>query len=199
MLEGEPMPPLVGGAVALDFCNTWAGWGERPDPRSDWVATYDRLALWAQWSGVVDAGIAGRVRRAAARDREGAEDVMRQIRTLRTAVHTCVLEPQRSGAVALLTGVARRAIAHARLVPGAAPHWEVPPSAGLGTPLHRLALACAEFLTRTDLGSVRACPGKQCGWLFLDSRGRRRWCEMATCGNRAKARAHAARVRARSG
>jgi predicted RNA-binding Zn ribbon-like protein len=39
---------------------------------------------------------------------------------------------------------------------------------------------------------VRTCPS--CGWLFLDARGRRRWCSMATCGNRAKVRAHAART-----
>jgi predicted RNA-binding Zn ribbon-like protein len=40
---------------------------------------------------------------------------------------------------------------------------------------------------------VKACPGDSCGWLFLDPRGRRRWCIMATCGNRSKVRAHAAR------
>jgi predicted RNA-binding Zn ribbon-like protein len=35
--------------------------------------------------------------------------------------------------------------------------------------------------------------------MFLDvsKSGRRRWCDMATCGNRAKASAHHARVKAR--
>jgi predicted RNA-binding Zn ribbon-like protein len=28
-------------------------------------------------------------------------------------------------------------------------------------------------------------PGVDCGSLFLDPRGRRRWCDMAACGNRA--------------
>ncbi|MGW5195753.1 CGNR zinc finger domain-containing protein, partial [Kribbella sp. NPDC004138] len=45
-----------------------------------------------------------------------------------------------------------------------------------------------------DRAHVRTCPS--CGWLFLDPRGRRRWCSMATCGNRAKVRAHAARTAA---
>jgi len=34
---------------------------------------------------------------------------------------------------------------------------------------------------------IRECPGEDCGYLFRDtSRGRRRWCSMKTCGNRAK-------------
>jgi predicted RNA-binding Zn ribbon-like protein len=36
------------------------------------------------------------------------------------------------------------------------------------------------------LSRVRHCPGHDCGWLFLDTSGRRRWCSMETCGSRAK-------------
>jgi predicted RNA-binding Zn ribbon-like protein len=35
-----------------------------------------------------------------------------------------------------------------------------------------------------------------CGWVFADPSGRRRWCSMAWCGNRSKVRRHAARARA---
>jgi predicted RNA-binding Zn ribbon-like protein len=38
------------------------------------------------------------------------------------------------------------------------------------------------------LRRVRVCPGRNCGWLFLDSSGRRRWCSMDTCGSREKMR-----------
>jgi predicted RNA-binding Zn ribbon-like protein len=38
------------------------------------------------------------------------------------------------------------------------------------------------------LSRVRACPGRNCGWLFLDTSGRRRWCSMETCGSREKMR-----------
>jgi predicted RNA-binding Zn ribbon-like protein len=38
------------------------------------------------------------------------------------------------------------------------------------------------------LARVRLCPGRDCGWLFLDASGRRRWCSMATCGSREKMR-----------
>jgi predicted RNA-binding Zn ribbon-like protein len=51
-------------------------------------------------------------------------------------------------------------------------------------------------LTTPVSRGVRACPGAGCGWLFYDPRGRRRWCVMAVCGNRAKAARHAELVRA---
>ena len=38
------------------------------------------------------------------------------------------------------------------------------------------------------LARVRRCPGPSCGWLFLDTSGRRRWCSMTTCGSRVKMR-----------
>jgi predicted RNA-binding Zn ribbon-like protein len=45
-----------------------------------------------------------------------------------------------------------------------------------------------DLLTDADeLEMIRECPGEDCGYLFRDtSRGRRRWCSMKTCGNRAK-------------
>jgi predicted RNA-binding Zn ribbon-like protein len=46
------------------------------------------------------------------------------------------------------------------------------------------------------LSRVRLCPGRNCGWLFLDASGRRRWCSMATCGSREKMRRMYARRRA---
>jgi predicted RNA-binding Zn ribbon-like protein len=68
-----------------------------------------------------------------------------------------------------------------------------PASTGLDLPLLAVAWAAADLLTST--GTVAACPGTGCGWLFADPRGRRRWCSMALCGNRAKARRHAGRAR----
>ena len=44
---------------------------------------------------------------------------------------------------------------------------------------------------------IRICASDTCRWLFYDESraGRRRWCDMATCGNRAKARRHRERAR----
>ena len=35
---------------------------------------------------------------------------------------------------------------------------------------------------------VSRCPGRDCGWLFVNASGRRRWCAMGTCGSREKMR-----------
>lgn len=47
---------------------------------------------------------------------------------------------------------------------------------------------------------VRICANDTCRWVFYDESraGRRRWCDMASCGNRAKAARHRARVKARA-
>lgn len=53
--------------------------------------------------------------------------------------------------------------------------------------------AVALLESKTLLKRLKRCPGNNdCGWLFLDStkNGIRRWCSMAGCGNRAKARRH---------
>jgi predicted RNA-binding Zn ribbon-like protein len=44
---------------------------------------------------------------------------------------------------------------------------------------------------------IRICANDTCRWIFFDESrgGRRRWCDMATCGNRAKAQRHRARQR----
>ena len=48
---------------------------------------------------------------------------------------------------------------------------------------------------------LRICSNDSCRWVFYDTSptGRRRWCDMSTCGNRAKAARHRARRRAQPG
>ena len=52
--------------------------------------------------------------------------------------------------------------------------------------------SAAELLTSEEAKLVRECASDTCTWLFVDrSRThRRKWCDMAVCGNRAKARRH---------
>jgi predicted RNA-binding Zn ribbon-like protein len=68
----------------------------------------------------------------------------------------------------------------------------------LGAPLWPVARSAADLLTSSELAALRLCASDTCAWLFLDTsrNGSRRWCSMRTCGNRAKARRHHARVRA---
>jgi predicted RNA-binding Zn ribbon-like protein len=46
---------------------------------------------------------------------------------------------------------------------------------------------------------IRRCANEECLWLFIDQskNSTRRWCDMNSCGNRAKARRHYAKVRGR--
>lgn len=62
----------------------------------------------------------------------------------------------------------------------------------LELPLWPIAASANGLLTSGTLGQLRECPAESCSWLFVDqSRNQsRRWCDMKTCGNRAKARRH---------
>jgi predicted RNA-binding Zn ribbon-like protein len=55
--------------------------------------------------------------------------------------------------------------------------------------------------SRPAWSRVKACRGVDCGWVFVDAsrNSSRRWCEMASCGNRAKTAAFRARHRASRG
>lgn len=68
----------------------------------------------------------------------------------------------------------------------------------LAATLAPVALAAAELLTAADPRRVRRCAASDCGAWFLDTSkgGRRKWCSMATCGNRAKAAKHRRKRRA---
>lgn len=55
-----------------------------------------------------------------------------------------------------------------------------------------IAKAMAELVCTEDFSAIKACEGRACTLFFLDkTRAQaRRWCNMATCGNRAKQAAH---------
>ena len=64
--------------------------------------------------------------------------------------------------------------------------------------LARLADPLVTELTAGHPERIKICASDTCEWLFYDASrtSRRRWCDMATCGNRAKAARHRARERA---
>jgi predicted RNA-binding Zn ribbon-like protein len=71
--------------------------------------------------------------------------------------------------------------------------WEIDAkSATALSPLAPVLWSAGDLLTGPRLGRVRRCANPECGWLFLDDSraGKRRWCSMSACGNRAKARRH---------
>ena len=64
--------------------------------------------------------------------------------------------------------------------------------------LARLADPLVMELTAGHPERIKVCASDTCEWIFYDASrtSRRRWCDMATCGNRAKAARHRARERA---
>ena len=76
------------------------------------------------------------------------------------------------------------------------------PIAGYRMPTARsngaTAESVAESLIHGELVRVRRCGDPRCPRVFFDStrNGRRRWCDMATCGNRAKAARHREKLKA---
>ncbi len=200
MVDGIPLPKRVGGHPALDFCNTYAGWDERFNPRGEWLRSYEVLARFAGYLELIDESDVRRLCRAAARDDEGAAEVLAETRRFRKHLHSAVTEPSSARLLGPVTRLVQRAAAQARLRPGAqgTARWEIPRSAGLEMPLLVLALSAAELLTSPELLLVKSCPGPECGWMFIDGRGRRRWCSMSSCGNRAKSRAYSQRHRTRA-
>ena len=67
--------------------------------------------------------------------------------------------------------------------------------------LARLTEPFVTELTEGHPERIKICASETCEWIFYDSSrtSRRRWCDMATCGNRAKAARHRARTKAISG
>jgi predicted RNA-binding Zn ribbon-like protein len=58
--------------------------------------------------------------------------------------------------------------------------------------LARLAESVAREVSQGEPERLRICANDECRWVFNDTSptGRRKWCDMSTCGNRAKAARH---------
>ena len=121
-----------------------------------------------------------------------APDVYARALRFRDALYATLRDPDPSAAWDDVAVEVERAAGAASFTPDG---WSFPRTPEL--PLLVFAHAAGELIGSPH-APIRACPGRRCGWLFLDPRGRRRWCTMATCGNREKARRHAALVRATS-
>jgi predicted RNA-binding Zn ribbon-like protein len=69
--------------------------------------------------------------------------------------------------------------------------------AGLDRALGVIVAIAVRTMLDGSWARLKVCPGEHCGWAFYDhSRNQSgRWCSMAVCGGRAKARAHYRRRR----
>ena len=76
--------------------------------------------------------------------------------------------------------------------------WRTPPLQPEASYLLAPVLwSAGDLLLRSGVRRVRRCANPECLWLFIDASrmGTRRWCDMTSCGNRAKARRHYDKMR----
>ncbi|MGH3357092.1 MAG: CGNR zinc finger domain-containing protein [Nocardioidaceae bacterium] len=204
---GYQMPARLAGHPGLELCNTWAGWGEPVrTPNQEYLKSFEHLAVWCGHVELCTSDDVRRLRRQGRRRPEQAAQTLGAAHALRRDLYRVLTQaPVPAASLRRVTTLVERSAAAARLVRGPAgadhrvahgvAHWELPVSLGLELPVLAAARAVGGLLTSAEVRTVRACPGPECGWLFLDTRGRRTWCSMSSCGNRAKARTYAARHR----
>jgi predicted RNA-binding Zn ribbon-like protein len=214
LVDGLRLPLRVAGDPALDFCNTRAGWTQATP--KEYLVSYRHLAGWARWADLVDGPVTRRALAAAGADPAGAQAVTGRAIALRQALYGVLVvdgpgqlsarPASDAPAWALLGSQAASAAAALALVPsgaggiGGLAGWEPAPDCDpMLAPYLAVVRAVTALLTSPASRSVRACPMPDCGWVFADATGRRRWCSMSLCGNRAKARRHAARTRPATG
>jgi predicted RNA-binding Zn ribbon-like protein len=179
---------LVGGHPAVDLVNTvaWRGDARR---RNDRRTSDVDVVTWAVRTGVLPAG--------ALHAGSGSTAVLDELVPFREALHAVLLDGGDPAARAAVHSAIADAVARADTPAGPRWRWDIARPALADLPA-LAALRTAELLTSPDMAQLRQCADDTCGWLFVDrSRNRsRRWCSSADCGNRARARRHAQRVRA---
>jgi len=189
MESGNYRYQFVAGNLALDFVNTVAFRAD-PGKKKDRLQSTEDVYRWASQAQLPDL--------AAIRSGSLAEDaVLRRIRAVREqlfAVFHAIAsdDPIPADTLARVGNALHDCFARRCLsIEGAEVRWTWRRGARCTDYLlYPVLTAATDLLTSVSRGSVRQCEDAGCGWLFLDrSNARtRRWCSMADCGNRNKAR-----------
>lgn len=179
---------FVAGHPALDFLNTVEDTGKTRT--HSLIAEPAELLSWIRARGLAERIAAGRQ----SITQETVDDLLRFREIAYHALRDVCAGEGAGQARRDLEQSLKGALQRARLEFLAAPAvWTVPETSG-----HyyqdSFALLVHELLQSPDFSRLRHC--ERCTWLFLNTgRGRgRRWCSMATCGNRAKVAAHRRRA-----
>jgi predicted RNA-binding Zn ribbon-like protein len=186
----------------LEFVNTDTA---LDSPRGDLFRDFGSLVRWLADQGVVDPERAAGLSRRALLQPAAATATLVDARRVRAALRALAeggdASPSvREEGVAEINRVLGRSTGSRRLDSrddGSFVRSFVPTGdafAGLMIPIVESA---ADALVVGELHRIRRCIGVRCARVFLDTsrNGTRRWCDMGTCGNRAKAARHRARAR----
>ena len=206
---------FVGERLWLDFVNSDdAARGRHRAVALDALGAFDGLIAWLAQARLLDEERATAMVRRAQQQPTGASAALHEARRIRSVLRALAErgtgEPLLAGAVE--DRATQVAIAEINRVLGrSAGTRRVEPRADGGfvrnfvtvgdvfaallTPVIESA---ADALVNGELERVHRCANARCRRVFFDSsrNGKRRWCEMATCGNRAKAARHRRKVKA---
>ena len=186
----------------LDFVNTD---DVRRGVRFDALREFETFVQWLEAASVLDAERAAGLRRRAQQQPSGAGAALVDARRVRASLRALAergnsTEKARNDTLAEINRILGRSAGTRRLEPkgdGTFARSFVPVGdafAGLMIPVVESA---ADALVIGELSRIRRCADGRCPRVFYDGtkNGRRRWCDMATCGNRAKAARHRVRMR----
>lgn len=174
-------PETIRETLCLDYANSveWSSKDEHPDL----LRTGDMLGRWGRRLGLLSDDA-----------KSASEAELRRARALRDAVYRlfCSIsrdqEPARKDLDVLMSNYLE-AVKRASLLPGEDFYkldWLARDPRRIRYAVATDAIALLQDGSR--LKRVSRCPGRGCGWLFLNLSGRRRWCSMSTCGSREKMR-----------
>ncbi len=206
MNETQTRPAQVfdftGGYVCLDFTNTLE---DRPDETpQELLSSYSDLIAWGRQAQIVSDEEARRLLEEEARRPDEAKATLQRAMTLREALYRICEKVVEEGApeesdLWILDSVLSQGMVQARiLAEGNGFRWGwLDKGEALESVLWVVARPAADLLTSELRHAVRICGAEDCGWLFLDTSKNhsRRWCNMKSCGNRAKARRYLDRNR----
>jgi predicted RNA-binding Zn ribbon-like protein len=197
--------PRESQELFVTFANTLSHTRGTPH---DAIADADALLAWLREQGLLSAR--GRATEAAHlhRDPAEAERRLERFRHLRDVLHQVAGQlsegsPPDQETVTDLNDILRHGLHYHQLTTdehGA--RYEI---TQVGDRLDQaraaIATSFAHFLADDAPDRLRVCANDGCRWVFVDRSpaGRRRWCDMRTCGNQAKAARHRARARAEAG
>jgi predicted RNA-binding Zn ribbon-like protein len=190
---------LSGGHLALDLANTVS---RRDDPgrRRDHLEGYPEFVSFLRQSKSISTKQANELHGDARGHSLEARRSFAKIIKLREAIYRVFAAIAQRKAVPAsdlktINDFAIEALRHRALAPrngGYSWEWIADHKNPFERFLWPMAQAATDLLTSDELKMLRFCEAPDCEWLFLDrSRNRsRRWCDMTSCGNRAKARRH---------
>ena len=187
---------LSGGALCLDFANTL---GDRPRSASEHLNSYGDFLRFSSQAESIPSGDLKELERLYADCPTCADAAFKRILEVREAIYRIfsaevASESPDDDDIQILNAALKKAMRQSELQCCDGEfgwHWGGPAQA-LDRPLWPIVRSAAELLTSDEVPHLRECDSETCSWLFVDrSRTRRRrWCDMSTCGNRAKARRH---------